>query len=146
MNSGSKKVSVELQTIIDDGSQKEYNTVNETGELYQKNNIDVLTYEENVEEGNAIKNLITIYPDKVSIKRTGMVSMHQKFRVDRPTENVFQHPHGNIHMETFTNTIHYQELTGEHDGLLAIDYTVRLNGQDERKHQLQLSIKEEDLQ
>lgn len=144
MDSFSKKVSVELRTVIDDAGTKEYNTVNQTGNFFKKDKFDVLTYDEEVEQGPPVRNLITIYPDKVSIKRTGIVKMHQQFQVNQLTENLYKHPHGNIHMETFTNAINYQELTLEHHGFLAIDYTVRLNGQEDREHQLQLAIKEED--
>ncbi|SFB25987.1 Uncharacterized beta-barrel protein YwiB, DUF1934 family [Lentibacillus halodurans] len=141
MNKTPKQVAVELQTAIDDNGQMEYNTVRQTGRFYRKENMDVLTYNETADDGSPIYNMITILTDKVSVKRTGSISMHQQFRKQKTSENVFQHPHGNLHMETFTNTINYQALSEHQDGLLTIDYTVKLNGQDERKHQLTLMIR-----
>ncbi|HLS10237.1 DUF1934 domain-containing protein [Lentibacillus sp.] len=140
MEDGSKHVTVELQTAIEDNGQKEYNTVRETGRLHQQANMDVLTYAETAEDGSTINNMITIHTDKVSVKRTGPVRMLQTFREQKSSENVFQHPHGNIHMETYTKAINYQALSAQQNGLLTIDYTVRLNGQDERAHQLVLQI------
>jgi len=136
-----KRVAVELQTAIEDDGQKEYNTVRGTGHLYQKETMDVLTYRETTEDGSTINNMLSIHTDKVTVKRTGLVSMHQQFCEKQTSENVFQHPHGNIHMETFTNAINYQTLSGQQNGRLTIDYTVKLNGQDEREHQLRLTIR-----
>lgn len=147
MDKNPKQVSVELQTTIDDNGQKEYNTVKGKGHLYQNDNMDVLTYRETAEDGKAINNMISIHTNKVSVKRTGVVSMHQQFREQQTTENVFQHPHGNIHMETFTNAINYHVLSEQQNGLLTIDYIVKLNGQNERAHQLKLMIRhKEDTQ
>ncbi|ALX49857.1 DUF1934 domain-containing protein [Lentibacillus amyloliquefaciens] len=141
MENNPKEVAVELKTAIDDNGEMEYNTVRATGQLFQKSRMDVLSYEETAEDGSPIKNMITIYSDRVAVKRTGLVNMHQHFRERKTSENVFQHPHGNIHMETFTNTITYQALSDNQKGMLIIDYVVKLNGQDERNHQLTLTIR-----
>ncbi|MFD2044386.1 DUF1934 domain-containing protein [Ornithinibacillus salinisoli] len=141
-----RQVMVELITTIDDNGHKEYSKTKQKGTYYQKNNLDVLTFEEQTEDERTIKNMITIQQGKVSIKRSGVVSMHQKFHTKQTTENVFRHPHGNIHMETFTDTIHSQPLGLSNAGRLKIDYTVKLNGQDERKHTLELTYDEEDSQ
>ncbi|GGJ83078.1 hypothetical protein GCM10007063_01980 [Lentibacillus kapialis] len=136
-----KQVAVELKTAIEDNGQKEYNTVRESGQLYQQTNMDVLTYTETAGDGSQISNMITIHANKASVKRTGPVQMHQTFHEQKLSENVFQHPHGNIHMETFTDSIDYRPLTARQNGVLAIDYTVRLNGQEEREHELTLTIR-----
>ncbi|QKY70507.1 DUF1934 domain-containing protein [Lentibacillus sp. CBA3610] len=141
MDGNSKQVAVELKTAIDDNGQMEYNTIRQTGRFFQTDTMDVLTYKEKAEDESPIKNMVTIHKDKVTVKRTGLVSMNQQFRDRQTTENVFQHPYGNIHMETFTKAINYQPLSGEQNGFLRIDYNVKLNGADERKHQLTLTIR-----
>lgn len=147
MDENAKQVAVELKTVIDDNGEMEYNTVREIGQYYRRGKVDVLTYNETTEDGSAIHNMLTIHTDKVSVKRTGPISMHQQFREQKTSENVYQHPHGNIHMETFTHSIGYQRLSDKQNGRLTIDYTVKLNGQDERKHQLALTIRhKEDIQ
>lgn len=143
MNPVNKKVAIELRTTIDDNGQMEYNTINQRGNFYKRNELDVLTYEEKSDGQGVIKNLITIQADRVSIKRSGNVTMNQKFRTNHTTENVFQHPHGNIHMETYTTSISYKTSTYNDEGELAIFYTVRLNGQEERNHELVLTYKED---
>ena len=135
-------VQLELETTIEDNGQVETNTTNESGLFHQRNNFDVLTYEEKLEDGTVVKNMVTLQPDKVSVKRSGPVSMHQKFELDQITENVFQHPHGHIHMETTTHSIDYRPLGENANAEVRIDYTVKLNGQEKRKHTLSLILKE----
>ncbi|WP_042143944.1 DUF1934 domain-containing protein [Paucisalibacillus sp. EB02] len=141
-----KQVLIHLQTVIEDNGQKETNTSKQIGKFYRKNNMDVITFEEKTEDNYSIKSFITIHPEKVNIKRSGAVSMNQQFRMEKVTENVYTHPHGNLHMETYTNSINYQALDSQHEGQLNIEYTVKLNGQDERKHKLTLTLKKEEAE
>ncbi|WP_100009838.1 DUF1934 domain-containing protein [Lentibacillus sediminis] len=140
-----KNVKVELRTIIDDNGQMEYNTLREPGKFYQKGQVDVITFEEKTEEGTqaVTKNLITIQPGKVSIKRSGVVAMTQQFRAGQATENVYHHPHGTIHMETRTEDMSYQPLSEAASGHLKLTYAVKLNGEEARNHQLDLFVEEE---
>lgn len=140
-----KQVAIHLKTVINDTGQAEENELKSTGTFYSRNRLDVLTYKERVEDDGEIKTLITIQPERVAIKRSGIVSMHQQFQMKKPTESVYQHPHGNIHMETFTNEMLYR-APGEQPGILHLEYTVKLNGQNERKHTLELLFTEEDSQ
>ncbi|MFD2761046.1 DUF1934 domain-containing protein [Lentibacillus juripiscarius] len=144
MKDNAKQVAIELETSIDDNGEMEYNTVRQTGQFYQKETMDVLTYTETLDDGSNVSSLITIYEDRVSIKRKGPVAMHQQFRPHRSTENVYQHPHGTIHMETYTKAIDYRRPAAEQAGLLTIAYTVKLNGQDERNHQLTLNVRDKE--
>ncbi|WP_284140157.1 MULTISPECIES: DUF1934 domain-containing protein [unclassified Virgibacillus] len=135
---------IEMRTTIDDNGQMEYNTICQLGTLQRRENIHVLLFEEVSEENAVIKNLITIQPEKVNIKRTGNVMMNQQFVERQITENVLRHPYGTIHMETYTNAISYED-TDQENGQLTIDYTVKLNGQEARKHLLELNYKKEDI-
>lgn len=140
MGSLQKQVMVELRTTIDDNGQMEYNTMEQSGTFFRKSELDVITYEEKTEDNAVTRNLITIQAGKVSIKRTGGLTMNQQFRAHQTTENVLKHPYGTIHMETYTNKITYQPLNETDMGKLAISYTVKLNGQEERKHELELTF------
>ncbi|MBP1969829.1 uncharacterized beta-barrel protein YwiB (DUF1934 family) [Virgibacillus natechei] len=144
MSSQEIPVEVELRTTIEDNGQMEYNTIKHPGTLYQKGNLDVIIFEEETEEENVTtKNLLTIQSGKVNIKRTGEVKMNQQFLPNQTTENVYKHPYGVIHMETYTNSINYQPLYETDNGYLGISYSVKLNGQEERKHELALTFMEE---
>lgn len=137
------RVSGTLQTEITDDKESEHITTHFNGEFYHRQNMDVLTFQEKNNEDLSIKNLITIHTDKVSIKRTGDITMHQQFRAQQTTENVFKHPHVNIHMETYTQKLDYYAPSCMDTGKLSITFTVKLNGQAERNHQLTLLIKED---
>lgn len=140
------QVFIHLKTVINDTGELEENEVKAAGSFYQRNNLDVLTYKEELEKAGEVNTLITIQPERVTIKRTGAVSMHQQFQKEKLTENVYQHPHGNIHMETFTNGILYRAPGEKQPGLLQLEYTMKLNGQNERRHTLELLFTEEDSQ
>lgn len=143
MTQQGRNVMIELSTsILDNGSQEESH-MKHSGEFFQKGKLDVLRYVEQGEDGSSTKSLITIQPDKVSIKRTGNVTMNQQFQQGQITENMLKHPYGSMHMETSTQTISYQAPSEHSEGRLIIDYTVKLNGQDERSHEIKLTFTEE---
>lgn len=142
MKQSGKQVMIKLDTSIDDNGNIENNHVKQTGQFFYRNDIDVLIYEEELEEGAIIKNLVTIQAEKVNIKRSGIITMNQQFLVDQITETHYEHPHGTFHMETFTHSITYESIKTNEQGRLMIDYTVKLNGMDERKHLLELTYKE----
>ncbi|WP_337019461.1 DUF1934 domain-containing protein [Oceanobacillus massiliensis] len=146
MDSFQKNVQINLRTTIDDGGAKEYSDQIQSGNYFRKQEMDVLMFEEKLDDDSVVKNLITIQESKVHINRSGAVKMNQKFETGRISENIYHHPHGKIHMETFTETIDYQKSTKSKEGRLAISYTVKLNGQDKRNHKIELSYKEEDHQ
>ncbi|MFA1822436.1 DUF1934 domain-containing protein [Virgibacillus oceani] len=141
-----KKVRIILRTTITDQKDTEENELIHTGYFYRNNTFDVLKFDEKLEEGVSVRNLITLQKEKVTIKRSGAVSMNQKFEEDKITENVYHHPHGTMHMETFTNTVYYQPLDEMNKGQLKMDYQVTLNGQANRNHELMLIFKEENAQ
>lgn len=131
-------VDIQLKTTIDDDGQTEQHTVKETGRFHQKGHTGILVFDEITDDGT-IHNFMTMQDGKVSIKRTGAVTMHQQFHLQQKTENVYHHPHGTIHMETYTSDIRYHPNAGE----LTIVYTVKLNGGHERNHRLNLLFTEE---
>lgn len=141
MSSIKTEVQLKLHTEIQELGEKAVTTVEEAGTFYQKGNTTVLKFTENQEE--EISSLITIQPEKVSVKRTGAVDMHQIFKKKRLTENVYKHAYGTILMETYTDQILYQEPENGREGRLFISYTTKLNGEGNRRHRLTLTFKEE---
>src|SRR5699024_2964119 len=101
------------------------------------------TFSETNENNEQTDSLITIHADRVSVKRSGVVSMLQKFRMGQITENVYRHQFGTIHMETQTEQILYEPPIGEEEGKLFISYTTSLNGDIPRKHRLIITVKRE---
>lgn len=140
MQQNSKHVNITLKTMIFDldSGEQETQEQNFTGEWTKKGDIDVLRYQEVIEEAGTIQNMIMIRPERISIKRTGAIQMNQQFQLGQKTENIYQHMHGNIHMETFVESITFTEDTMPR--VLDMNYTMKLNGQIERKHQLKLQF------
>src|SRR5690625_5924003 len=79
MNVKRKNVNVELRTVIEDDGDKELVIVKQKGKYYKRNNLEVLTYTEEMDEGEDVENMISIHPDKINIKRSGAISMNQIF-------------------------------------------------------------------
>lgn len=140
MQQKSEDVNITLKTVIYDLDSGEQETQKQSfmGEWTKKGSIDVLKYEEVNEEVGTIQNMIMIRPERVSIKRTGVIQMNQQFQLGQKTENIYQHMHGNMHMETFTELISFTEDTMPR--VLDMNYTMKLNEQLERKHQLKLQF------
>lgn len=136
-----KEVQLKLRTEIQELGEKAVTTIEEPGFFYQKGNTSVVKFTEHEEED--IYSLITIHPDKVSIKRTGSVNMHQIFKKKQLTENVYKHAYGTILMETYTDQIQFQEPVHNRGGRLFISYTTKINGEGNRRHRLTLTFKEE---
>lgn len=135
-------VAITMTMEIWDGDEKDITRVETNGQLLHKGNRTVLTFSEKNENNEQTDSLITIYPGRVSIKRSGAVSMLQKFREHQLTENVYRHQFGTIHMETNTEHISYQKQSEDNPGKLFIRYTTSLNGDTPRKHRLIILIKD----
>src|SRR5690625_3586971 len=123
MNKQAEKVTIKLNTTIDDQGEMEYNTVEESGQFFRRGEVDVLIYEEEIEEGAHIRNLITIKQDKVNIKRTGPITMNQQFLLNQKTETHYQLPQRQLHKENFTKSVTYESATTNCQCRLTISYT-----------------------
>lgn len=139
-----KRVTIKLNTIIEDNGQKEYYKTNEIGTYVTKGNISVLAFDETIENNENVHNVITIHPNKVTIKRTGAISMTQQFRINQKTESQLTHSFGRMGLETTTKKLKFELLPDQKKGKLVIYYSLKINGQTKRNHQLKLYFKEEE--
>lgn len=146
MNDNVKKspVSIKMTMEIMDLGNKEVTVVEEKGQLLEKEDTTVLKFSETNENNEQTDSFITIQPDKVSVKRSGAVSMLQKFQKKQVTENVYRHQFGTMHMETQTDQILYQPPSNKKNGKLFISYQTSLNGETPRRHRLTILVKKED--
>lgn len=135
-------VRIELNTVIRDDQTMDQVKDFFNGTIAENDRMTVITYREQLEENHYVDTLMTITNDKVNVKRSGAVSMNQSFIEQALTECLYTHPHGSMHMETFTTeTSHTTTNTG---GKVTLTYEVKLNGQDPRQHELELTYKKED--
>ena len=129
MGQGQKEVQIELHTEIEDEGQKETVTESHQGNYYMKDGKAVLLYTDKQNEVGEIKNFITVQPDKMSVKRSGAVSMQQIFVEDRQTECAYQHPYGRFLMEINTKKLEV-DLMADTDkyGKVRIEYDMLFQG------------------
>ncbi|SER88517.1 Uncharacterized beta-barrel protein YwiB, DUF1934 family [Gracilibacillus ureilyticus] len=136
-------VSIKMTMEINDLGKKDVTIVEEQGQLLEKETTSILTFSESNENEEQIHSFITIKPDSVSVKRSGAVSMLQKFIKKQITENVYRHEFGTIHMETTTDQIIYQPPENQKQGKLFISYSTSLNGDKPRRHSLTIVLKKQ---
>lgn len=137
-----KSVNILLKMTIEDEGHIETVTTKHQGRLIQQDQRDVLLFDEELEDGLHISNFFVLQKDYVSIKRSGQISMHQRFSVGKIDETMYEHPHGSIHLETTTHRLTYKTFDHRIGARLEIDYAVSLNGQQKRQHQLVLTYEE----
>lgn len=137
-----KNIKVELRTVIDDQGEKELSIIKQKGKYGKKNNIEFITFNDVTDFGE-VHNLITIQPNKVSIKRSGKITMNQQFIKGKITECLYRHPYGTFHFEINTATITHEQLSGDNQGKVVIEYDAKINGQQTREHHLTLTFMEE---
>lgn len=99
--------------------------------------IDVLIYEEDLQELGKVRNFITIQPDKVNMKRSGGIVMNQQFLSGRRTESIYHHPFGSIHLEITTKEIQVGNRSVD------VFYDSVMNGTEKQRHHLQLRYMKE---
>lgn len=142
MNPIKTKVKVTLSMkIADQGTAESYERKS-LGRLIEGKDKRMLTYDEQMEEGETVHTYVTIQHNQVTMKRTGAVEMKQIFAPRQWTETIYRHPLGVIPMETYTEKLAY--LEGDKVHKLVIDYQVKLQGQPERKHSLELTLEQEE--
>lgn len=145
MDLASKHVFVELRTVIDDNGRKELSIIKQTGIYKGNKNIEMISFIEQTEDFGEIKNVITILPKKVTIKRTGLIRMSQQFIAGRRSECLYRHPYGSFLMEIDTKSIVHLVMNHDNQGSVIIEYDARMNDDEIRHHHLTLTYMEENL-
>lgn len=143
MKNYQKNILIELRTVIDDEGDKELSIIKQKGKYYRKNDLEVITFIDEMTDVGRIDHFITIRAKKVNIKRTGNITMNQQFIPGRKTDSLYRHPYGSFHMEVFTKSIQYEPLSENKEGIVQIEYDATLNGEQVRKHHLTLIYTEE---
>lgn len=130
-------IQLELRTVINDQGEKELSIIKQTGKYYKKDKLEVITYTDQTEFGE-VNNFITIQAEKVNIKRSGKITMNQRFVKGEITECLYRHPYGTFHFEINTASIQHEILQENNNGKVIINYDAKINGQQTRHHLLTL--------
>ena len=135
-------IEINIYTEIEDEGGSEIIHKTERGTLSRGNDIHMIKYEEDMEGAGLVLTTIIIYDDRITLKRTGAVRMHQVFKIGAPTESVYQHPYGSFRMETTTHRMEYLKGIKNKSGRLLMIYDVILNDQEPRNHTFELQFEE----
>ncbi|HLR54416.1 MAG TPA: DUF1934 domain-containing protein [Pseudogracilibacillus sp.] len=138
-----KNVAVQLHTVIDDQGDKEMSVVKQKGKYFQKGNLEVVTFTDQIEDIGTIKNQISIHPDQVTVKRAGAISMNQQFMEGKKSECLYRHPYGMFAMEIETHHVSAEYKDENKTKEIVIEYDVFMNEESPRSHHLTLTITEE---
>lgn len=142
MNLERTPVRIEMNTVIRDDDTMDHIKNTFKGTVTKNDRMTVITYREQLERDQYVDTLMTITDEKVNVKRSGAVSMNQSFIEQALTECLYTHPHGKMHMETFTTSS--KHITSDVGGKVALVYEVKLNGQEFRQHELELTYEKEE--
>ena len=111
----SQKVTINVESSQDDGTEKEEISTENSGELYKKRGTYYLKYEESAEGLEGVKTTVKIEEEKLTLIRQGAVRTIQNFIPDERTKFDYQTPHGTLNLalevEKFDFTI--EERKGE---------------------------------
>ncbi len=138
-----KQVAVTLRTLIDDEGEKELSVVKQQGIYYRKKDLEVITFTEQHGETGEVRNIISIHPDMVTVKRSGAITMNQQFKEKKKSECLYRHPYGRFYLELYTKKIEMKPMTKGQDGEVNVEYDAYIDGQSPRHHHLTLTYMEE---
>ena len=100
-------------TGIQKGIQEEPPVVLQTeGQYIKKGNTHYLFYTERTEEGVSVKNRLTVAPDYVELRKSGMGDSILKFREGRAEQCRYQSPAGPMEMVSTTQKIQISHRNG----------------------------------
>src|SRR5690606_15298899 len=100
-----KRIEIELRTVSDRNGNREMTIVNQSGDYMRKNEIEIITFIENREDIGKIRNYLTRQKHKVTIRRSGAISMSHHFEVGKKSESLSRHPYGALHFLITTKSL-----------------------------------------
>lgn len=131
------EIPIQLRTVIEENGDKEMNIIKQIGQYVGAKNREVITFSEDTELGE-VRNFITLQDGKVTLKRSGQLTMNQKFILGERTESIYRHPYGTLHLEIHTKKMQYDRMEQGRKGKVIIQYDMIINGDQKRRHHLTL--------
>lgn len=137
-----ENVVVEMRSVIEEQGEEEVTVTKHKGNYIKKKQIEVIRFTERTKDLGDIKHFITIYPNKVNLKKSGSVSMNQQFVTGKTSECLYRHPYGAFRIEIHTKSVtkKYKDQTTE----IHIVYDSEMNEDRKRHHHLTLTYTEEE--
>lgn len=108
-----KSVLITVTGLLYTGSgedERDYIDVITPGQYYFRDEKHYLVYEERIEGCDLpIRNLVTVSPGRVRIRKTGIVSTEMSFEPKKETGTWYSTPYGRMEMSVFTHRITIKE-------------------------------------
>lgn len=128
-----------------EGEQGEAIQLLTTGEWTHEKGIDLIRYEEALEDGgNRTQVLLSLQDGGVTMLRQGAYETNMVFRKGQRYESQYTTPFGTMEMAIFCTKVNYS--IREQGGALRLHYQLDLNGQYASMHQMEMrfAVKEHD--
>ena len=134
-------VAVEMRSVIEEQGEKELIVNKHTASYTKRDQIEVIRFTEDTEGFGKVNHMITIYPDKVNVNRSGSVKMNQKFLEGALSECLYRHPYGAFRIEYYTKSI--TRKRSDQTTEINIIYDSEMEEGHQRHHHLTLTYTEE---
>lgn len=110
MKADKKEVSLDIYTLIQEAERKEEHHQQLKAQLYDKENLIYLRYEEDLEGIGMVQNTLKIGDRQVKVIRSGAIKMNHLYQLGKRTQGVYHSPIGPLNMETMTTQLEFNPL------------------------------------
>lgn len=138
---GSKiEVSLQLCSLIRQGTELQRQEQELLGELYDKNGTSYIRYREQQEEGAPLQNTFIIKEDEITLIKEGTVRMKHSFQLGKVTKGRYDTPLASFEMGTKTTLLSYQYDYEKEQGSLQLNYDLWLNQGEAGSFELSMNL------
>ena len=138
-----KNVSIQLNTTIDNGEDKETYELLTSGTLQNKGGTLYLRYDEVQQDMEKVHTILKWAPEEAFIMRSGIVKMRQKFVKELMTVGSYESPYVTMQMLTTTQEMNHSRNEGLTEGKMVLHYHLNMNGNDVGQYKMEIYYKEE---
>lgn len=143
MTARAKDVMLRITSLQrDEAGETETLSLETPGRFGVRRGVRFLTYEESELTGmQGTRTTLFLYPDAVSLVRTGRFMQKQEYRAGEETESACETPMGALELSVRTDSI--EDTVAEGGGRLRIVYDVTLRGLFTHRNEIQIDVWEE---
>lgn len=126
-----ERVTIDVQSVVTDGGEKQTLRQQHEGDLYVKNDTYYLKYEEIAEEG-IVYHTIKLAEDNVQVMRHGANRMNMRYCAGESSASSYETAQGTFNMDVFTRNVRVKHEAEDlaRKGHLVVEYDLKLNKQD----------------
>ncbi|WP_216830097.1 DUF1934 domain-containing protein [Alkalihalobacterium elongatum] len=138
-----RPITVQMETTIRQGGEKERLSLNGKGNIYVKKGYTYLLFKEVHNDKVNVQTTVKIGENEVTIIRQGDLSMRQTYTVGEKTEGIYRSPFGYWQTTAKTHVCHYNWPANKTKGKLQLKYDYFLQGEPSGTFDVTITIEEE---